>query len=72
MKDNLVMDRANFLHIINHGEKPLRLCIKEAVDEFKITNKAFFIIFGINKEDYIDFIYKNMGGDNYEGFISIQ
>lgn len=65
LKENLVMDRANFLYIINHGKKPIRLCIREAVDEFQMTDKAFFTIFGISKEDYIDYIYKNMWGDNY-------
>lgn len=60
-----VMEKTKFIHIVNYGEKHLRDCVREAVEKYEIPDKMFYSLFSLTKDQYIDYIYNKMGGNNY-------
>ena len=54
-----IFDKMKFLNIvIYHGERPLKDCLQEAVQEFVgMSDAAFCSVFGIHLKDYVNYLY---------------
>lgn len=52
-----IIDKAKFLHIFYHDEKPLSDCVRQAIYEtLHLPDVAFLSVFNITKNDYIQTI----------------